>query len=446
VIIFGFGLATPVSCGLAILRHGLYELDFVIAKTVVYGALAASFTALYLAVVVGVGAAVGSARNPYLTLVAAALMALAFNPVRMRAKHVANRIVYGKRSTPYEILSEFSSGLAGPTASDDTLSRMARLVAEATGAVRVTVWIRLGDVLQPEGGWPADDLPAPVPLEGRTVAEALGSGDRSFPVQHEDELLGVLTVTPAASEPLTAAGEKLIADLAAQTGLGLSFERMKERALFARALASFLPPEVTELVEASPSALALQEEIEATILFSDIRGFSTLAERLSPREVHELLARHLAAMSELITAHGGTLDKFAGDAVMAVFGVPRKAADHARRAIACASAMQARQDELNAEAGDRPEVAIGIGLNTGVVIAGTIGGHGRLDYTVLGDAVNVAQRLQSEAEPGEILASAATIASAGVEGAEPAGVRHLKGRQAPVEVLRISAAPAPVSG
>jgi class 3 adenylate cyclase len=439
VIVLGFGVAIPISCAVAILKHGLYDLDVVISKTVVYGLLAAFSTVVYVAVVVGIGTAVGSSQNPVLTVLAAALIALAFNPARQRAKHLANRVVYGRRATPYEILSEFMTGMAGSSAAEDALPRMARLVGEATGAVRVTVWIRLGDILQPEASWPeTEEVPAPIPLEGRSVEQAVPSEtDRVFPVEHEGDLLGVLAVTAAASEPLTPSAEKLIGDLAAQTGLGLSFERMKERALFARALASFLPPEVAELVEASPSALALQEEVEATILFSDIRGFSALAERLSPREVHELLTRHIGAMAEVVSAHGGTLDKFAGDAVMAVFGVPRKSDDHAERAIACAVAMQGRQAALNQETVGHPEFQIGIGLNTGIVIAGTIGGHGRLDYTVLGDAVNVAQRLQGEAIAGEILASEKTVARAGIRGAESAGLRRLKGREAPVEAFRV---------
>jgi len=105
VIVGGFGVAVPVCCGIAILKHGLYELDVVISKTVVYGLLAAFFTLVYIAIVVGIGAAIGSARNPLLTLIAAAVIALAFNPVRERAKRLANRIVYGKRASPYEVLS-----------------------------------------------------------------------------------------------------------------------------------------------------------------------------------------------------------------------------------------------------------------------------------------------------------------------------------------------------
>lgn len=217
------------------------------------------------------------------------------------------------------------------------------------------------------------------------------------------------------------------------------FDRLRERALFARALASFLPAGVAELIEASPSSLSLEEEIEATVLFSDIRGFSSVAERLTPREVADVVGRHASAMAEVVLSHGGMLDKFAGDGVMAVFGAPRPLPGDADRAIACAVAMQRRQAELNAEApaAGAPPTEIGIGVNTGLVIAGTVGGAGRLDYTVIGDAVNVAQRLQSEAGPGEILVSAATAERCTWPQAQAAGARRLKGRREPVDVFRI---------
>src|SRR5215216_3814125 len=345
----------PIAIGVAILRYRLYDIDLLITRTVVYGLLTALVTAVYLAIVVGIGTLVGSRGEPnlLLSIVATALIAVAFQPARERSRRLANRLVYGKRATPYEVLSAFSQAMAGAS-TDDSLLRMARLVVEATGAVKATVWLRLGEVLQAQASWPqAGPLPQPIALEGRGVQEALAVAQAtsvSFPVGYEEELLGALTVTASRAEPLTPASEKLIADLAAQTGLGLRFQRLKERALFARALASFLPPEVAELVEASPSALSLREELEATILFSDIRGFSSLAERLPPRQVAEVVGRHLAAMVELVTSHGGVLDKFAGDAVMAVFGAPRPADDHARRALGCAAAMQRRQAALNDEA------------------------------------------------------------------------------------------------
>jgi len=144
-------------------------------------------------------------------------------------------------------------------------------------------------------------------------------------------------------------------------------------------------------------------------------------------------------MSEVVLELGGMIDKFQGDAVMVVFGAPEPTSDHAERALLCAIAMQARQTELNAEGwgSDVPELGVGIGVNTGLVIAGTVGGGGRLEYTVVGDAVNIAQRLQSEAEGGEIVAAASTVAAAPSVACESVGPRYVKGREEPVEVFRV---------
>ncbi|MGH2659085.1 MAG: adenylate/guanylate cyclase domain-containing protein [Actinomycetota bacterium] len=211
-----------------------------------------------------------------------------------------------------------------------------------------------------------------------------------------------------------------------------------EKESSARTLRSFVPQQFAAKLAAGGAA-AEQQEAEATVLFSDIRGFSALAEQLSAREIADILARHLSAMAEIVVAHGGMLDKFAGDAVMAVFGVPDPAPDHAERALRCAIAMQARQAELNRDGWTETlsELGMGIGVNTGTVVAGTVGGGGRLEYTVVGDAVNIAQRLQSEADGGEIIASASTVAAAPSIAAEPIGPRPVKGRKDPVDVFRV---------
>src|SRR6266542_4137478 len=206
-----------------------------------------------------------------------------------------------------------------------------------------------------------------------------------------------------------------------------------DREASARTLLSFVPAQFADRL-ASGESVTFQEELEVTVLFSDIRGFSTLAEQLPAREVAGILGRHLAAMADIVIEHGGTIDKFAGDGVMAVFGAPDPMPDHAARALRCALAMQARQARLNEEAiaNERP-LQMGIGVNTGTVVAGTVGGGGRLEYTVVGDAVNVAQRLQSNANGGQILVSAATLAQAASFEAEPLGHLEVKGRTAPVE-------------
>jgi adenylate cyclase len=210
-----------------------------------------------------------------------------------------------------------------------------------------------------------------------------------------------------------------------------------ERATQMKQLRSFVPPQLAAGLESG--AIAERREAVVSVLFADIRGYSTIAERLSAAEIADILARQLGALGEIVAAHRGSLDELLGDAVMAVFGAPEPMDDHAERALRCAIAMQARQRELNAEGwtAGLPEIGIGVGVNTGTVVAGTVGGGGRLKYTVVGDAVNVAARLQSEAQAGEILASATTIADANGVRCEAVGPRHVKGREEPVEVFRV---------
>ena len=244
-------------------------------------------------------------------------------------------------------------------------------------------------------------------------------------------------------------GTELFGRLAAEAGRGAAHavDQIKQlhsavvqREAQAQTLRSFVPSGVVERL-GEDQGMELQEECEVTILFSDIRGFSELAERLPPRELAAVLAKHLAAMAEVVLANRGTIDKFAGDAVMAVFGVPEEQPDDPERALRCAISMQSRQAELNRDAGAAGSLAlgVGIGINTGTVIAGTVGGGGRLEYTVVGDAVNVAQRLQSEAAAGEILATAATVAAVPGIPVESVGPRQVKGRKESVEVYRVLA-------
>ncbi|HND60000.1 MAG TPA: adenylate/guanylate cyclase domain-containing protein [Opitutaceae bacterium] len=189
------------------------------------------------------------------------------------------------------------------------------------------------------------------------------------------------------------------------------------------------------------------EEREVTILFADLRGFTTLSEKLPPRELLALLNRYLDRMSAAIEAQGGVIDKFIGDAIMALFGAPVGQDDAADRALAAALAMEAALAALNAElaAEGRPPLALGIGVNTARVVAGNIGSHRRLNYSVIGDGVNVAARLQSLTRTAEyrtnIITSAATLAAAKGRrvAARPLGPVTVKGRAGAVEIFAISA-------
>jgi adenylate cyclase len=235
----------------------------------------------------------------------------------------------------------------------------------------------------------------------------------------------------------------------AQSGEASAVDEMKRlhaavvaKQAAAATLSSYIPQRVAEKLATGDMS---QEELEVSVLFSDIRGFSTIAERMSAREIAEVVGKHLTAMAEIVVQHAGMIDKFQGDAVMAVFGAPDPVPDHAERALRCALAMQHRQAELTAEGWGSAAIDglhIGVGVNTGLVIAGAVGGGGRLEYTVIGDAVNVAERLQSEAAGGEVVASAATIAAADGVAAEAIGLRTVKGREEPVEVFRVLASDA----
>ena len=141
-------LGIPISVGIAIVRYRLFDIDVVISKTIVYGALAAFITVVYVGVVVGVGQAAGSVSTPALSAVAAAIVAIAFQPLRRRVQRVANRFVYGERATPYEVLSGFSEHLAGMYGAQDLLARMAQVLAEGTGAAEARVWVAVGNELR----------------------------------------------------------------------------------------------------------------------------------------------------------------------------------------------------------------------------------------------------------------------------------------------------------
>ena len=149
----------------------------------------------------------------------------------------------------------------------------------------------------------------------------------------------------------------------------------------------------------------------ASILMADIRGFTTLAEQLPPGKVLNLLNNYLGVMSDIIIGHGGTIDEFIGDAILAIFGVPAQCPDHADRAVACALDMQRAIVGINQQNRDQnlPEVGIGVAVNTGEVIAGNIGCDKRVKYGVVGHTVNLTARMESICGAGEILISRATF-------------------------------------
>jgi adenylate cyclase len=226
-----------------------------------------------------------------------------------------------------------------------------------------------------------------------------------------------------------------------------SFNRMvrslREGVMIKSAFARYVAREVAEEIFKDPEhADSLRgERSEVTVLFCDIRGFTSLSERLTPEEVVSLLNDFYTLMIEATTKHDGILDKFLGDAVMAVFGAPiLPHADHARRAVLTALDMRnavAGLSQRRAAAG-KESIDVGIGVSLGEVVAGTVGTEKRVEYTVIGDSVNVAARLVSQAKPGTIQLSRRTYdAVKDLVDAKPLGATKVRGKEEEVEVYEV---------
>ena len=209
------------AIGIAVLKYRLYDIDIVISKAVLYGSLAVFITAVYVGLVAGVGTLVGHRGSPLLAALAATVVAVAFQPARQWAGRLANRVVYGRRATPYQVLSEFAQRIGGAYPQDDVLPQMARMIAAGTGAEQVVVWLRVGDELVPEAASAGHSDTAACTVEGQDLP-ALPDTDLGVPVVYQGELLGAISVRMPRDEPLRPAGQQLVADVASQAGLVLS--------------------------------------------------------------------------------------------------------------------------------------------------------------------------------------------------------------------------------
>jgi signal transduction histidine kinase len=212
------GLGVPIAAGVAILRYRLWELDLVVQKTVIFALVAGVITLLGLVLVIVVPVLVlgtgltGWERGLFVVGVA---IGVAVGPLRRWARRAADRIVYGGRATPYEVLTEFSGRLADTYSTDDVVPRMAAIVGSGTGARAVTVWLRVGRELRPVASSPAN-------------ARQTDDSASWFEVRHQGEALGAITVSMHANDPMTPSKERLVHDLAAQAGLVLRNVRLLE--------------------------------------------------------------------------------------------------------------------------------------------------------------------------------------------------------------------------
>lgn len=277
------------------------------------------------------------------------------------------------------------------------------------------------------------------------VAQGIRSA-MAVPLLSKSELKGVLFCDTR--ERVNAFSEKdlrLLSSIAWQAAVSLEnaelMEKISKEAVTRAELSRFLSPAVAEMViKGDVKELRRGVSAEVTTLFADIRGFTSLAEEETPEKVVAMLNEFFSAMADIVFRFDGTLDKFIGDCIMAVWGPPSPHKDDAGRALSAALEMQDTVTQLNAQRkkAQLPQLFVGIGVNTGQAIVGYMGSTKRHEFTAIGDAVNVASRLCSLAKGGEILTTAYTLEKAhGSFVAEPMAVVHIRGKEKGVDTYRV---------
>ena len=343
-----------------------------------------------------------------------------------------------------ELLADGAAGYAyllkDRVADSDRLARAIREVA--TG----------GSMLDPEI---VRALVSPARREGELGAE---DEDLLRQVAEGRPVKAIATSRGDPPEAVNAAIEQLFLTLARGASAGqedaLRRLRMLHAAILRReeqgeTLSRLLPSGLVDKLRTDRDAAGRTERLTVTVLMSDVRGYSAIAECSDPAALASQLNAHRQAMNAAILAERGTVMQYVGDAVMAVFGAPDPQPDHAQRAIRAALGMHAHQDELNGRWSGQglAPFGLGIGLSTGEVAAALLVSAERLEYTLVGDVVNLSQRLQDLARPaGTTVVSEATALAAGADPAryllEPLGPQEVKGRSTPVVAYRLAAHPA----
>jgi class 3 adenylate cyclase/ActR/RegA family two-component response regulator len=346
-------------------------------------------------------------------------------------------VVLSQYDDPEYAVSLLSEGAAGyayllkdRVAEGDQLARAIREVATGGSVLDPVIVDALTRPVHPDGGLdPDDERLLQLIAEGTPVkAIALALTTQPSDVDRRIERLFVRL-----AEHLSSGHH------AAIDRLKLLHRAIVDREEQGEALSRLLPGGLADKLRREGRAIGETEELEVTVLMSDIRGYTSIAEHTNPTVLAGQLNRHRAEMNHAILAHGGTVMQFVGDAVMAVFGAPDPMPDHADRSVAAARAMHAAQYDVNAEwqADGLEPFGLGIGVSTGPVAAALLGSAERIEYSLVGDTVNVTQRLQQWAEPGETVVSTPTwdklTAKPHADELEPASV---KGRVAQVRAFR----------
>jgi len=268
------------------------------------------------------------------------------------------------------------------------------------------------------------------------------------PLWKKDKIIGVIQL-----ESLRPDSQFTVDDLELLNAVGCQMalvieqmslqERIREEERLKNRLARFLSPQVTEMIlkggEESKKYLMDPHLLEASILFADIVGFTALSEKMQTEEINMFLNQYFTIMTEIIFRYEGMLDKYIGDGLMAVFGAPVQTPDHAERALRAALELRRELSRMMDKSAPEIRLEIRIGINSGQVLAGNIGSPQRMDYTVIGDAVNIAARLEAMASPSQILIGEETYFQTKDKfRIEKLGPRRIRGRDNPVTVYDVN--------
>jgi class 3 adenylate cyclase/DNA-binding NarL/FixJ family response regulator len=358
----------------------------------------------------------------------------------IRKRHPGTGIVilsqYDDPDYAVALLAEGSAGYAyllkDRIAEGDQLARAIREVATGGSMLDPVIVSALINPVRNTGGLTTDDDELlEMVANGRTIKS----------------IANTLNTTPSAIDDRV---ERLFVHLAegVSSGQAGALDRLRRlhRAIVEReeqgeSLSRLLPTGLADQLIAQGRAIGETETLEVTVVMSDIRGYTTIAEHADPAVLAQQLNRHRAEMNRAILTEGGTVMQYVGDAVMAVFGAPVATSDHPDRALAAALAMHLRQDAVNSEwsAEGRTPFGLGIGVVTGTVAAALLGSEERVEYTLVGDALNLCQRLQQFAEPGQTVLSEPTWASLTARPTEFEQLESqlVKGRDTPVAPYRL---------
>jgi adenylate cyclase len=270
------------------------------------------------------------------------------------------------------------------------------------------------------------------------------------PLWNKDQVIGIIHVdSPMLTNCFTLNDLDLLTALANYAAVAVERARLNQKIVAEEKkrerLGRFLSPQVTNRIlatsDSQSATLGVPEVRDVSVLFADIVGFTTMSEKMSPAAVALLLSDYLSRMTDVIFKYEGTLDKYIGDALMAVFGAPLDMPDHAERSIRAALEMRERLEEFNAERKEGPTIRIRIGINSGKAVAGEIGSINKKEYTVLGDTVNTASRLESGvAKAGGIVIGENTYATVkNLFQCQSLGKATLKGKEKEVAVYEVLA-------